>query len=134
MRAPSPVLMMPREIMIDTPISQISELEKLLRASFMAPAAFSLVTPVTATSAMAMMDSAPMGSALPMMAAMVPTNSASKCQALGVTPSGTGMMKPMTSHRANAIAVGKGLKPIHANLEKYEMRKSKSYKRSLKKK
>ena len=86
MRAPSPVLMMPREIMIDTPISQISELEKLLSASAIAPAGVLLVTPVTATNVTATIDSAPIGIALPIMAAMVPTNNASRCQAFCVTP------------------------------------------------
>ena len=114
MRAPRPVLMMPREIMIDTPISQMSEFEKLLSASAMAPDGLSLVTPVTATSATAIIDSAPMGMALPMMAAMVPTNSASRCQALGVTPSGTGMTNQISSAIATAMAAGSGLKPMHS--------------------
>ena len=116
MRAPRPVLMMPREIMIDTPISQISGLAKLDSASAMAPPGVALVTPVTATSAMATMDSAPIGIALPMMAAMVATNSASRCQALAVTPAGTGMTNQMISAIATATAAGSGLKPMRCSL------------------
>ena len=104
--------MMPREIMIDTPISQISEFEKLLSASAMAPPAVSLVTRVSATSAIATIDSAPIGMALPMMAAMVPTNSASRCQASDVTPSGTGTTNQINRPSAMAMAVGSGLNPM----------------------
>ena len=98
--------------MIEMPISQISELEKLLSASPMAPAGLSLVTPVIATSAMAMMEMAPIGSALPMMAAMVATNRASRCQAFSVTPCGTGTTNQISSPRATDIAMGRRLKPI----------------------
>ena len=112
MREPSPVLMMPREIMIDTPISQISELEKLLSASAMAPAGLSLVTSVIATRAMATIDSAPIGMALPMMAAMVATNSASRCHALGATPSGTGMTNQISRPMPTAMAMEVGLNPM----------------------
>ena len=112
MRAPSPVLMSAREIMIATPMSQISGLAKLLSASAMATAGLSLVTPVSATSAIARIDSAPIGMALPMIAAMVATNSASRCQAFGATPSGTGMTNQMSRPMAQATAAGTGLNPI----------------------
>ena len=56
--------------------------------------------------------SAPIGMALPMMATMVPTNSASRCQALAVTPSGTGMTNQISRPIATATAAGSGLKPI----------------------
>ena len=100
-----------REIMIATPISQISGLAKLLSASAIAVAGLSLVTPVTATSAIASTDSAPIGIALPMIAAIVPTNSASRCQASGVTPSGTGTTNQISRPIATATAIGIGLNP-----------------------
>ena len=106
MRAPRPVLIRPREIMMEMPISQIRELEKPLRASAMAPPGLALVTPVMATRAMATMDRAPMGMALPMIAAMVPMNRARRCQALGVTPWGTGMTNQISSVMAMATKAG----------------------------
>ena len=107
MRAPSPVLSSPREIMMDTPISQISGSAKELSASRMAAAGLSAVTPVTATSVMARMDSAPMGMTLPMMAAITPTNMASRCHAWGLTPAGAGISQ-MPSASATAMAAGMG--------------------------
>ena len=112
MRAPSPVLISAREIMIAAPISQISGFAKLLSASPMAAAGLSLVTPVSATSVIARIDSAPIGMALPMMAAIVATNSASRCQAFGATPSGTGMTNQISRPIAQATAAGISLKPM----------------------
>ena len=111
MRAPSPVFSSPREIMMEAPINQISGLAKLESASLMAFSGASAVTPVTATSVMATIDSAPMGMALPMMAAITPTNIASRCQARGVTPCGTGMANAISSASASAMPAGKSLKP-----------------------
>src|SRR3989338_7742325 len=106
MRAPSPVLIRPREIMMEMQISQISELEKPLRASAMAALGLALVTPVMATKAMAIMARAPMGMALPMIAAMVPMNMANRCHALAETPAGTGMTNQMTSAMPTATQAG----------------------------
>ena len=111
MREPKPVFRMPREIIIATPINQISGLEKLLKASFIASAGFSAVTPVIATSIIAIIERAPIGIALPIIAAITPTNIANKCHACGVTPSGTGMTNQISKAKPSAIAVGKGLKP-----------------------
>ena len=98
--------------MMATPISQISGLPKLLKASAMALPGLSLVTPVIATSIMAMMDIAPIGIALPIMAAITPTNIANKCQACGETPSGIGIINQMIKPNASAMAEGMGLNPI----------------------
>ena len=113
---------MPREIIMEIPMSQISGSPKELSASLMATVAGFLiglpsgsssgtVTLVMATSIMARIDSAPMGMALPMMAAITPTNSANRCQALGVTPCGTGMTNQINSVSTTATAIGMGLNP-----------------------
>src|SRR5258705_9205189 len=68
-----------------------------------------LVTPVIATSAIAITDSEPSGIALLMMPTMVPMNSANRCQALGVTPAGTGTTNQMASVRHTTTAQGTGL-------------------------
>ena len=84
-------------------------MEKPLNASLIAPLVESgLVTPVAATSAIAIIDTAPIGKALPIIAAIVPTNSANKCQALGSTPWGTGITNQMIRVIATAIKVGIG--------------------------
>ena len=70
----------------------------------------SAVTPVNATKLMAIIANAPIGRALPMIATMVATNKANKCQALSVTPSGVGMTNQMIKPMAIASIVGKGLK------------------------
>ena len=111
MRAPRPVFRMPREIMMDTPISQMSGLAKLDSASLTAASGLSLVTPVTATSMMATIDSAPIGIALPIIAAITPTNIAKRCHACGVTPAGTGTANQISSANPTATAAGSGLKP-----------------------
>src|SRR5450830_1364208 len=91
-------------------INQIKGLEKPLKASAIAPSGLpGRVTSVMATKEMATIDKAPIGMALPMMAAMVPINSASKCQALGLTLSGTGMTNQIRRVMATAIALGMGL-------------------------
>lgn len=103
--------------MIEKPISQISWLEKPLSASSSAaPGLPGLVTPVTATRAMAITETAPIGIALPMMAMMVPINSASSCQALGATPSGTGMRNQMISVAARAHREGSGLSGVSLSI------------------
>src|SRR5690606_36774804 len=101
--------MSPREIMIEMPISQISEFENPLSASAIAADGLSLVTPVIATSVIAMMECAPIGMNLPMIAAIVPMNSASICQALGLTPSGTGITDQITRVIATATIAGTGM-------------------------
>ena len=58
--------------------------------------------------AIAITDSAPIGIALPMIAAMVPMNSANRCQALGDTLSGTGATNQIRSARPIAMALGTG--------------------------
>ena len=70
----------------------------------------SAVTPVNATKLMAIIARAPIGSALPMMATMVATKRANKCQALSVTPAGVGITNQMIRPMAIAIIVGMGLK------------------------
>ena len=102
---------MPREIMMDTPISQISGLAKLDSASLIAASGLSLVTPVNATSITATIDNAPMGIALPIIAAITPTNIARRCHACGVTPVGTGMTNQISRASPTATAAGTGLKP-----------------------
>ncbi|CAI2474060.1 Uncharacterised protein [Serratia ficaria] len=103
--------------MIEKPISQISGLEKPLSASSSAaPGLPGWVTPVTATSAMAITATAPIGIALPMMAMMVPINSASSCQALGATPSGTGMKNQTISVEATAHREGTGLSGVSLSI------------------
>ena len=72
------------------PINQISEFENPLSASFIASDGLSLVTPVKATSVIASTAIAPIGIALPIIATIVPTNSANKCHAFNDTPSGGG--------------------------------------------
>ena len=92
------------------PISQISGLEKPERASETAPLELSgLVTPVSATTVMAMIARAPMRMVLPMMAAMVATKIASRCQASGLTPSGTGITNQSASPRVTETRAGSGL-------------------------
>lgn len=77
---------------MEIPINQIRSLENPLNASPIAALVeLGLVTPVTATNAIAIIETAPIGSALPIMAAIVPTKRANKCQALGSTPSGMGI-------------------------------------------
>ena len=94
MRVPSPVLSKPREIMMAIPIIQISVLFRLLNASLAAwadgflmglPSApiSGTVTCNSATMVIASTAIAPMGMALPMMPAITPINSASRCHALG---------------------------------------------------
>ena len=73
-------------MMMAIPIIQMSELLRLLKASLVASAAFSLVTPVSATKVMPKIAMAPIGMALPMMPAMMPTNNAKRCHASGDTP------------------------------------------------
>ena len=70
----------------------------------------SAVTPVKATKEMAIMANAPIGRALPIIATMVATNSANKCQALSVTPSGVGITNQIIKPMAMANRVGIGLK------------------------
>ena len=123
MRAPRPVFKIPREIIIEIPISQISGSANELNASLIAISAGFLiglpsapnsgtVTCVTATSITAIIDNAPIGIALPIIAAITPTNIDNKCQACGVTPSGTGMTNQINNAKPSAIAAGMGLKPI----------------------
>src|SRR5450631_2600415 len=98
MRLPKPVLFNDNDTITAATISQMSGLAKPLSESVSAAAGLpGLVTPVMATSAMAMTAKAPIGIALPMMATMVPVNKANRCHALGVTPAGTGMTNQMTS-------------------------------------
>src|SRR5262249_18264062 len=107
---PSPVLVPATATMTATTISQISGLAKPLSASTSAaPGLPGLVTPVMATSAIAMTDSEPSGIALLMMPTMVPMNNANKCQAFGGTPSGTGMTNQISSVRQTTMADGRGL-------------------------
>ncbi|BET79821.1 hypothetical protein GBFDFA_03015 [Edwardsiella anguillarum] len=103
--------------MIEMPISQIRALEKPLRASFNAAAGFpGAVTPVRATSAIATTETAPIGSALPIMAAMVPTNSASSCQALALTPAGAGIINQRVRVIASAIRAGRGFNGVSLSI------------------
>lgn len=68
-----------------------------------------LVTPVIAIKAIAIMEIAPIGKALPMIAIIVPIKSANNCQALTSTPSGAGIINQMMRVIVIAIMVGKGL-------------------------
>src|SRR5665811_1013031 len=91
-------------------INQIKGLEKPLKASAIAPSGLpGRVTPVLATKEMATIDKAPIGMALPMMAAMVPINNASRCQASGLTLARTGMTNQIRRVMPTAMAVGIGL-------------------------
>ena len=92
--------------MMEKPINQISGLENPLKASAIAPPGFGLVTPVNATSAIAITPIAPIGNALPMIAAMVAIKSANKCQALGLTPAGTGMTNQINAPITKAMIRG----------------------------
>ena len=58
---------------------------------------------------------APIGKTLPIIAAMVPTNKASKCHALGATPSGTGITNQINNVMPTAMATGISLKGISAS-------------------
>ena len=58
-----------------------------------------------------------MGIALPIIAAITPTNIASRCQACGVTPAGTGTANQISSANPTATAAGSGLKPSLAMME-----------------
>src|SRR5512133_4022495 len=110
MRVPNPVLVRATEIITAMAINQIKGLAKPLKASSMAPAGLpGRVTCVMATRDMATIDNAPIGMTLPMMAAMVPMNSASRCQALGLTLSGTGTTNQIRRVMPTAMAVGIGL-------------------------
>ena len=77
----------------------------------MASAGFSAVTPVTATNMMAIIDNAPIGITLPIIAAITPTNNANKCHACGVTSFGAGITNQINNVKPTAIAAGMGLKP-----------------------
>jgi hypothetical protein len=79
----------------------------------------SLVTPLAATIAMAIIEMAPMGIALPIIAAIVPTKIASISQASEVRPSGSGIASHISRVIATAIAVGKGLKGSVGIVEPY---------------
>src|SRR5450631_813246 len=110
MRFPKPVLFNDKDTITAATISQMSGLANPLRESVSACAGLpGLVTPVMATSAMAMTANAAMGIALPMIATIVPVNRANRCHALGVTPAGTGMTNQMTSVSTITNAVGSGL-------------------------
>lgn len=68
-------------------INHIKSLEKPLSESAKAlDSSSGLVTPVIATRAIATIDNAPIGMALLIIATIVPTKIASKCQALSLTP------------------------------------------------
>src|SRR3954451_9193814 len=110
MRRPSPVLVTASATITATTINQISGLANPLSASTTAAAGLpGLVTPVIATSVIAMTDNEPSGIALLMMPTMVPMNSANRCQAFGVTPAGIGTRNQMTSVRQTTSAQGMGL-------------------------
>ena len=94
------------------PISQIKGLAKLDSASFIAALGVSAVTPVSATKVTEITAIAPIGNTLPIIATIVPTNNANKCQALGVTPVGTGMTNQISNVIKTAIAAGMGLNGI----------------------
>src|SRR5471030_3228871 len=99
--------------MMEIPISQIRLFEKPRNASLSAAVGLpGLVTPVSATSAMAMMEMAPMGRALPIIAAIVPTNSARRCHALGVTSCGAGITNQIISVIIIAIREGTGFSGV----------------------
>ncbi len=66
---------------MEIPINQINGFAKLLKASFIASLGLSLVTPVTATNVIASIAIAPIGIALPIIAAITPINIASRCHA-----------------------------------------------------
>src|SRR5665647_1308046 len=107
---PNPVLVKATAIIMAMAINQINGLEKPLKASAIAPSGLpGRVTSVIATKEMATIDKAPIGMALPMMAAMVPINNASKCHASGLTLSGTGMTNQIRRAMPIATAVGMGL-------------------------
>ncbi len=103
---------MPREIIIEIPINQIKGLEKMLSASLILASGVSAVTPVTATKAIPIIDKAPIGIALAIMAVIIPINIAKSVHPSANTSSGTGMTKRMTKATAREIIAGIGLKPI----------------------
>ncbi|MND82397.1 hypothetical protein D3C80_742260 [compost metagenome] len=78
----------------------------------MAPLGLSLVTPVTATKVIAIIAIAPIGIALPMIAAITPTNIANKCHASGSTPAGTGITNQINNVINKEISVGRALNPM----------------------
>ena len=95
MRAPSPVLMNPREMKKARTISQMTLLPKPLNES---------VTPSVPDAAVAQMPmkaTAPMGSGFRMIPTIVATKIASRCIAAGSTPSGAG-----TNQSAHASTIG----------------------------
>ncbi len=95
MRAPSPVLMNPREMKKASTISQMTVLPNPESASPM------VSVPVAAVAAMPTIATAPMGRGLSMIPMIVATKMASRWIAFGSTPSGAGR-----NHNATAAATG----------------------------
>src|SRR5450830_592690 len=97
MRLPSPVFFKPREIRMATTISQINGLEKLLKASVMAPLEEVEVTCDRDTITMAIIAITPIGITFRIIATMVVRKIATSAQALGVNPSGVGSSNSVIS-------------------------------------
>lgn len=89
-------------------INQIVGLEKPLRAAEtdldVLPGAR---TRLAAQTAMATTATEPIGAALPMMAMIVATKTAARCQALGASPDGVGMIQ---TARPTAVATASGIR------------------------
>lgn len=81
-----------------------------------------LVTPVTAIKVIAIIEIAPIGKALPMMANIVPIKRANNCQALTLTPSGTGIINQIMRVIVIAIKVGNGLGGVNLSILYYPIR------------
>src|SRR5690554_935464 len=95
--------------MMATAISQMRGLLKLLSAFLIVMAGSGLVTWLIATNITAMIEIAPNGIALPIMAAIVPTNRASMSQPSSETLVGWGKHQIATPINT-AIVAGRGLK------------------------
>src|SRR5471032_1512543 len=104
MRLPSPVFFKPRELRMATTISQISGLEKLLRASVMAPFEEVEVTCDRDTITMAIIAITPIGITFKIIATMVVRKIATSDQALGVKPSGVGSSNSVISTSVEMMA------------------------------
>jgi hypothetical protein len=68
---------------------------------------------------MAIIEIAPIGMALPIMAAITPINMANRSHALAETSCGTGMKNQIIRVSDTEIMVGMSLNPIEAHSKKY---------------
>ena len=99
---------------MDIPINQIRGLAKPLKASLMESLGLFADTQVIATSAIAIIEIAPIGIALPIMAEITPINIANRSQAFAETSCGIGMRNQIIRVSDTEIMVGMSLNPIES--------------------